>query len=132
MIPDDIREIVSALLERSKKREVNWVEANQLGLGEGDDYFLSLPNSSINIWRAEPPDDPPFIAGNILNSQGKVAVYFDSKGNREDAVLLEELLAWAKRSALQADETIDDIKRALASKNPIGDPNPKKKDDIPF
>jgi hypothetical protein len=132
MIASDIREILDMLLERSKRREVNWVETKDMvGMvvdKSGEDYVVALPNSSINIWRSSKPDK---VVGNILNSEGKVVLGFSANEADPDFPFLEELLSWAKRSALKADETLSEIKRALADKGRVGS-NPKKDDEIPF
>ena len=125
MIPTDIRELLSDLLRRSKKKEVNWIDSST---GSSEDYTVNLPAASINIW-VSPDGD---ISGAILNSKARPISTFSSGSIPEDFLLLQELLESARRKVLSVDETIADIRRALRNDGEVGVPSKKQDDDPPF
>ena len=128
MIPEDVKDVCQMLLERSKRKEVNWTFGSPRG-PEDEDYLVNLPNSSFNIWQAE-----DCIRCSILNSGGQIVLQFSDEGNLADAELLGELLQWAKRIVFNVDEAVQDLRCALKAPQPVGKvPETKKdNDDLPF
>jgi hypothetical protein len=111
MIEDDIRSILKTLLERSKAKEVFWTVFEDPEVELNDDYIVSFPKSSVNVFKTA----DGVIQVNILNSAGKVVGSLRSAESSSDTRLLQELLDSAKESVFKIDETLEDLKRALAS-----------------
>ncbi|HXU38623.1 MAG TPA: hypothetical protein VN937_19870 [Blastocatellia bacterium] len=112
MTKDDIRSILTALLEKSKAKQVIWTPFEDMA-EDHDDYVVSFPKSSVNIF--EDPEEQGIIKVNILNSAGKAVGWLRSDESESVSRLLEELLASARESVFKSDETLEDLKRALAS-----------------
>lgn len=109
MIKDEIRSILKSLLERTQAKQVTWT------LYEGsaediDDYIASFPNSSVNIFNVDGA-----VTANILNSNGRFVAGINSDESGADGALLRALLDSARASANKIDETLEDLRRALAS-----------------
>ena len=111
MTKEDIRSILTTLLEKSKAKQVIWTPFEDMGQNH-DDYVVSFPKSSVNVF--EVPEEG-VIKVNILNSAGKAVGWLSSDESLSDSHLLEELLASARESVFKTDETLEDLKRALAS-----------------
>ncbi|MFZ2493523.1 MAG: hypothetical protein WA208_18750 [Thermoanaerobaculia bacterium] len=131
MIPDDVRALLAKLLERSERKEVEWLESSAAGHSQGD-YVVIFPTSSIVIW--ENPDND-LIEGNVLNQSGERVIYFNSYG--EGTRLLPDLFDLARRKVLRADETLADIMNSLDSGGRVGQQPPKKHtidddEEVPF
>lgn len=111
MINDEIRSILKTLLLRSKANEVRWTPFEDTEADLDDDYIVSFPKSSVNIFKLAESG----IRVNILNNAGKVVGSLTSKESESDSRLLQQLLDCARESVFNIDETLEDIKRALAS-----------------
>jgi hypothetical protein len=111
MISDEIRSILKTLLLRSKANQVTWTPFADTEADLEDDYVVSFPKSSVNIFKH--PERG--IRVNILNSAGKIVGSLDSEESEADSRLLQELLHCARESVFKIDETLEDLKRALAS-----------------
>lgn len=130
MIKDEIRSILKTLLEKSEAKQVPWVPFEGAD-PDSDDYIVSFPKSSVNLFRNKEGD----IRANLLNSAGTVVGYISSSGAPvADSTLLKELFDCARESVLNADETIEDIRRALAGKDLVGGgrKTPATEEEIPF
>lgn len=112
MINDEIRSILKTLLERSKAKQVTWTPFEDMEADLHDDYIVSFPKSSVNVF--EDPEQG-IIRATILNSAGKVVGSLSSGESAADSRLLKELLDCARESVFKIDETLEDLKRALAS-----------------
>jgi len=135
MIPEDVRPILQTLLERSRKKEVEWVPSSAAGLRHGD-YVVLFPTSSIVLWQEE---ESPLVEGQILNQNGETVVYFNSHDAESDAQLLRSLMDLARRKVLRADETLADIRKVLEGSQRIGsrpktqrESEAKDDDEVPF
>jgi hypothetical protein len=134
MIPQDVRAILTNLLARSRKKEVEWLESRATTFSHFGDYGVIFPTSSLMIW--EEPSEGTY-GGRILNSRGDVIVSFDSEGSGEDRLLLEELIDLARRKVLRADETLAEIQKALESSPRVGSAPPSRSgadddEEVPF
>jgi hypothetical protein len=116
MIPDDVRPILTSLLERSRRREVEWLESSAAGHRYGD-FVVLFPASSIVLWE---DNESPLIEGRVLNNRGDIVVSFDSSDNSDDHETLRELMELARRKVLRADETLAEIHRALEYPGRVG------------
>lgn len=130
MIKDDIRSILKTLLERSNAKQVSWTPFEGPSALENDDYIVSFPKSSVNVYK----DSKGIIYASILNGSGAVVGSISSGDELSDAALLEELLDSARESVFRVDETLEDIRRALANKTAVGihASAPAAEDDIAF
>jgi len=120
MIPEDVRPIVQLLLERSRKREVEWAPSAVLGQRHGD-FVVLFPSSSFLLSEDE---DESRIDARILNSSGDTALSFwvsYRETSRGDYELLSELLELARRKVLGADESLAEMKEALEAPGRVGD-----------
>jgi len=132
MIPHDVRLILSGLLARSQKREVEWVESKATNFSHFGDFGVIFPTSSVMIWEDSREGT---YGGRILNSRGDVIVSFDSEGSGEDRLLLEELMDLARRKVLRADETLAEIQKALEGNPRVGSlpaTAPDDDEEVPF
>jgi hypothetical protein len=137
MIPDDVRPVVQQLLDRSRKREVEWLPSSVTAHRRGD-FIVLFPSSTFVLWQDENEDR---IEASILNSRGDTALSFWASYRddlRSDYDLLNELFELARRRVLGADESIADIRDALASPGRIGEaPKPRSRpveddEEVPF
>ena len=110
MIEDDIRLILKTLLEKSKAKQIIWTPFEDSEVDLDDDYVVSFPMSSVNVFK----NQQGAVRVNILNSTGTVVGSLSSESEL-DRRLLQELLDCAKESVFKIDETLQDLKRALAS-----------------
>jgi len=137
MIPDDVRPILVQLLERSRKREVEWSSTSVMSRRHGD-YVVLFANSSLVI----KDDDDGRIEGRILNSRGDIALTFYASyrdADDHDYDLLFELVDLARRKVLGADESLAEIRRAIETQVRVGEiPQEKPRtvveddDEVPF
>lgn len=111
MIKDEIRSILKTLIEKSKARQVIWTQFDDPEVELEDDYIVSFPKSSVNVFQTE----KGIIGVNILNSSGTVVGKIGSEESELDGSLLKELLDCAREAVFKIDETLADLKRALAS-----------------
>jgi hypothetical protein len=110
MIKDEIRSILQSLLERTEAKQVSWTIYFEGSDAELDDYIVSFPNSSVNIFK----NVDGSIRANILNGNGNIVAWISSDQNDTNFSLLGALFDSAKESATKIDETLEDLKRALA------------------
>lgn len=119
MIPSDVLEILNGLLDRSRKKEVEWLESQVARYGGFGDFMVVFPNSSLVIW--ENLNDGE-LGGRIFNNRGDVVVSFDTtSGDADSHQLLSELMDLARRKVLRADETFAEIQKAIVSNPRVGD-----------
>jgi len=136
---NDMLEIVTGLIEKSKKDQVNWVHANQVSQlmngewGPSDivnDFAVSTPNFTINIFESSTKvnnDKLPTIRLNIHDAYGNLATHIESAVNDPDYKILEELLDLAKAYARDEESLLRTIKNDLRKTGVLGGD-----DDIPF
>ncbi|HEY6329222.1 MAG TPA: hypothetical protein VI756_07785 [Blastocatellia bacterium] len=118
MMDAEVREVLEKLLSKSNAGQVNWLPAGETDVGpvSEDDYVVSLPNSSINVYRS--PKGLIYVS--ILNDEGTVIAKFGGDEADEDQNLIYQLLESAKRKALNFKSTLRAIKRFLESDKPLG------------
>jgi hypothetical protein len=147
MIPEEVRDVLTALLKRSQEGQVNWLPADEVMPPSRDaeeDYVVVTPHSSVNIWL---PKGSREINGEILNSRGLSVASFCSESEdlsswgaadkdeeqdrqlrarvqEEDRELLSQLLASARRKALNVEGTLHELKREVLESSIVGAPNP--------
>ena len=128
MIEDDIRSILKSLLSRSRAKQVEWTSFGESPYD--DDFIVSFPKSSVNLFK----NKEGVITATIMNSAGTVVGSISSEGHSSDEPMLDQLFNCAKEYVFKIDETLEDLKRALASKELIGGPKTTlvTEDDIPF
>jgi hypothetical protein len=152
MIPEEARDVLTALLTRSQQGQVNWLLADEVmppSRDADEDYIVVTPHSSVNIWRSRGSRE---INGEILNKRGLSVASFCSESSwsasatedeeeyqqlraraEEDRELLSQLLASARRKALNVEGTLDQLKREVLESSIVGAPNPGKLNDrAPF
>lgn len=134
MIPLDVRSILSSLLARSRKKEVEWVETTATAFNHLGDFAVIFPTSSVVLWQ---DSREGAFGGRILNSHGETIVSFNSEESGEDRLLLEELIGLARRKVLRADETLAEIQKALETSARVGSLPKNKKgfdddEEVPF
>ena len=125
MIPEDVQQILFALLNKSEAREVNWVEVESVGMNpeSDDDYVVVLPDSSINIYRDM---DDDVVNVKILNSEGDIVLHVVPE-QIEEHRLVGRLFNSAKRKALNLDSVLDNLKKALSADGVVGGTKSKSK-----
>lgn len=128
MIEDEIRSILKSLVERSKAKQIPWSVFGETPYD--DDYVVSFPKSSVNVFRRE----NGVIGATIMNSAGTVVGSIRSDEDESDVPMLNELFESARECVFKIDETLEDLKRALASKQIMARPSTASvtEDDIPF
>jgi hypothetical protein len=139
VIPEDVRPVLQQLLERSKRREVEWAPSSVMRQRHGEVVVL-FPNSSFVLSENENENS---IEGRILNRSGDTALSFWAsyrETDTRDMELLSELLDLARRKVLGADESLSEIKNAVLATGRVGElpntkpvPSPLDDDDeVPF
>lgn len=122
MIPESVKEIISLLVNKSEAGQVNWVDAEtagvpSLGFEFEDDYYVVLPDSTMNVYRQSSAYD---IFFQILDSGGRPIVEIASSDDPNAHALLERLIQSAKHKTLNIDSKLAGIKKALSGDSAIG------------
>ena len=136
IIDGDLRTLLMRLLDKSRKGEVEWLDAAKAGVlsvTAGEDYVVVFPDSTINVYKTQGPDEGE-IQLNILNSEGTVALSLsESVVDRNDRPILRELFEQAKFKVLNVQGTLESILGALEQPGKAGLVVSKKvDDDMPF
>lgn len=129
---NEIKDIVKGLLEKSKRREVNWIHSGDIYpmiSPDAEDYVVNLERSTIEIFRSA--GDTERITFLIKNISGKEIIEEALELFDVGYSDLEELINLAANKADNVDDTLDSIKDELNTSGEIGiiDNN---NDDIPF
>ena len=118
MISLDVKNILQGLLERSRKKEVEWIDSRSIGHTGYGDFAVLFPSSSVVIWENREEQE---YGGRIFNNRGDVVVSFEATpADMSSYQLLEELVQLARRKVLRADETIAEIQKAIDSNPRVG------------
>ena len=121
MILPRIVALMRSLIKKSREGNVNWLPTGDLGLPTGphDDFAVSLPEYSINIFSST-SDDEGAIHFNILDGAGRVISASTAGPAEAHYSLLEELLELARFKAFNVDRRLQEIERIIASADTIG------------
>jgi hypothetical protein len=118
MIPEDIRPLVFALINKSEIRKVNWKHASEsMPESLDEDYIVNGPKSSINIFKS----DNGIINFHVLNDRGDIIVKFETLPEERDYEKLEKLLELAKKKSLNLEDTIKDLLNSINNSDVFGD-----------
>ena len=123
-----LKPIAQALLQKTRKGEVNWIEDDS----EKSDtaYVVKLPKASIVIKRVNPIAEPDYLILAFLDEKGHAALAWPvdepEAGTPATATadwnLLLSLYSEARREATGWDKVLQEVETALASQGPIGQP----------
>ena len=115
---EQLREVLTKLLERSRKNEVNWLS------GRDPEYFVKFPdNSRIVLIYASPESAPDWVAASLVVNGVEVANLFAEDGDdakKETFTLMRQLWQDAHRSVTGWDTAINQIKSSVESDPRVG------------
>ena len=128
MTEDSIKKILSALLEKTKKGQVNWFSSTSFGMDSSgpDDFAFSMPDYTVNIYEVQ--DDFYFA---IFDSEGN-QTYHKKLDTREEVDLMVDLLKLAAYKAGNVDNLLRDILETLETDKTLGTSKPIDPNAIPF
>lgn len=119
MFEPEVRDLLEILLMKSEAGEVRWQDAKAGGMTGTvrQDYLVVLPNISINIFHGTDG-----LRLNFIDSAGDVSLGLRPETD-EEGELLERIFSSADRivSGEKARKTLDDVKKALNQKGPVGE-----------
>lgn len=127
-------EVVKKLVEKSGKREVNWLKVR------GDEFKVLLKSGAITISKYYyDPEEQNYISLRIYNLQGDT-VYENVTSENDEITgstklpykILDDLFSAARDSYFKVEETIENIIDELTHENEIGAKEDPRKDDLPF
>ena len=128
MEASEIAGIVKALLDKTRKKEVNWVATNDTELDSSgdDDFVVILPDATINVYKYKPSvGGQTRIVFTILNERGQEVLSVDHRSTSPElAPLILELFEVAKAKVLNRDQILDRLKVELAQPGVLGKPKP--------
>lgn len=116
MIPDDVKDIMLNLLEKSNEGKINWVHASDAFPDESPyekDFVLNTKNSSLNIFLTIDHT----IRVNFLNDKGDIVLFFETAPDEEDYEILSEILDSAHYRYLNKDGVIEDLRKFIENIN---------------
>ncbi len=123
-LAEEFSPILSILLQRSRKDEVNWQSPSD---SFGHDAFeVKLPQSVVSIQRVQPTAEADYYRVAILNNQGQLvfsASASEEPQSPEEADWLEilrDLYEDASRSVTGWDKVLDDLRSAVQGERPVG------------
>lgn len=127
-------EVVKKLVEKTGKREVNWLKVRD------NEFKVLLKSAAITISKYHyDPEDQDYVNLRIYNLQGDTVYEYIASEN--DTItestqlpfkLLDELFIAARTSYFKVEETIESIIDELTHENEIGAKEDSSKDDLPF
>jgi hypothetical protein len=122
MIPADIKPILDALLAKSERGQVNWLEAKTLGLRPNIDYAVNMGPYTVALeLNVDEEGDPTSLDFFLMNEDGKVAVLVTVfPGDKDEYAFLNRLFQVARRRALKADQILADLQARLQDDAPMG------------
>lgn len=133
MIPNNIRNIIDRLSERTLSGQTNW---NQSSGSNG--FRLSMQTGTINIdkWYDD-RENAWVIQLKIFNDRGDIIEDIETlqSSNKPDYEYMDSFYAIVRRKYLKVDETLKGFLDELDGNKPIGkndDPNLEPIDDLPF
>ena len=132
MISKAVEEAIKGLLRKSRADQVNWYPANDLGIESVlvDDYAVSLPNHSINVYRSS-ESEAIFFA--VLDDSGNAIYRVSAKPPDVLYGSLEELLSLAAFRARRIGDLLAHIKASLETDEVVGGkPQVIDEREIPF
>lgn len=128
MVPEDILNLVRQLTEATTKGLAHWVPAVETQIpepGERNDFVLTMPDYSVNVYK-EPTDN---IGLSILGKTGHALMYFQSSPEEPEYATFEALLSAASWKAAKIDLILADVDRALKGGEILGRPREEEDDD---
>jgi hypothetical protein len=119
MIPvERLRPVITRLLEKSKKDEVQWTD---FGTKQGiPEYRVFFGEASLGIGYYSPPTEPDVVTLWVYNASNELVTQWIVSDGQDDWGSLRELHLEAQRSATKWDQVLGSIEKALESKGPIG------------
>lgn len=129
MIPNNFKNLIEKLLNKTQKREVIWQKSSR-----EDEYKLDLDSGALTVDKWSPE--------NKFNMSIDIAIYNDrgdridrievhSEENPDDFKLLDEFHSEVRRTYYKVDETFKGILTELDKEGAIGKEE-KTSDDLPF
>ncbi|HYJ87866.1 MAG TPA: hypothetical protein VEW46_17510 [Pyrinomonadaceae bacterium] len=119
MFEPEVQDLLQELLVKSEAGEVRWQDSKVAGMADTvrQDYLVVLPNISINIFHGSDG-----IRLNFIDSAGDISLGLRPETD-EEVALLEKIFSSADRivSGEKARKTLDDVKKALSQKGPVGE-----------
>src|SRR5438552_18928092 len=92
MIPEKkFLDIAKGLLDKTKKRNVDWKADTEYGTRPGSSYTVSLPRSCVRVSYLSPAAELDKVRLTLLSPDGKVAGYWDFLEGEKDWELAQAL-----------------------------------------
>ena len=136
MLESKVEEIITSLIRKSKKDQVNWYPADDLGIRSVayDDYAVSLPDHTLNVFETEPDGQGDVgIAFAILDGSGGAIYRVTAKPADPPYSQLVELLDLARHKARKLGDLFELLKESIATDDVIGlEPRVIEEGEIPF
>jgi hypothetical protein len=133
MIEAKYLDIIIGLVEKSRKDEINWRNANEfsaLGNPTSEDYAFSTPEYTLEVFKVEGFGEGG-ISLNIYNPKAELVLHIESSTN-EEYKMLGELLDLARSKTLDEKKVIESVLNSLKSENILGKQDERNEGDIPF
>ncbi len=116
MIPEQYREMINTLHNKSKDDEVNWGATS-----ESDLFIVSFPKVTVAVQSYYDEDNDKAVKIQLMNKEGRLLDEFsDYEREHDDWNKLSEIFNSARRKALKLDEAIRNISQELDKPGPIG------------
>ena len=114
---ENLRGLVESLLDKARGGRLEWFMAAPFA------YSVAFPNSSVTVRRNDALGAPYLYTISVRNANGEEVDSFsaavshkplESRLHTAEGGLLQELFDLARRKALDAEETISEIRKELA------------------
>lgn len=117
MIPDSkLKDILEALLNRSRRNQVNWQPR------EKGTYSVRFPDSELILRYRSPPTEPDYLEVLVVTMRGSVAAEQGIGETHSLWPLVQEVYAEAERCVTGWDKVLSGIETALRAEGTVGLP----------
>lgn len=116
MIPEKkFLDIAKGLMDKTKKRSVDWKMDSAYGTPPGSSYVVSLPRSSVKISYLSPSAEPDKVRLTLLSPQGETAGYWDFLEGDKDWDFAQALFWEVQSFVAGSNKVLEDVERFISS-----------------
>ena len=117
MLPEDVREIVTDLLEKARSDQVAWSDGSLMAPTiSRNAVAVNLPGATLLFFMSQTGS----AHFRMLNDQGQTVLTVGVKSDDIDHEMLLEIIDRGRRKVLRADETISSVRKLLKKQGPVG------------